>query len=169
MGDFTLLFDEPKVGSIVEAVDGDVLVLHDEAMAYELQEISAGVLVLAPLSGPTSLLAPLAGDQLVIAVTDDLEAITDTGEPAQLVISTIGPKGDKGEKGDTGDTGFNGAVIEVTTPAATWTLPVPPELGRTPLVAVYIDGHHVVADVVADASWVVVTMPEPMTGAVVLN
>lgn len=62
-----------------------------------------------------------------------------------------------------------GVEVVVSTPAATWTIPVPPEFGRTPAVMVFVADRFVIADVVADATTVTVTHPEPTSGSVVLN
>lgn len=54
------------------------------------------------------------------------------------------------------------------TPEAEWT--ITHGLGRRPLVAVYLaTGEEVEADVVSDATQVVVTFPSPTAGSVVLT
>lgn len=60
-----------------------------------------------------------------------------------------------------------GTEFVKATPAAEWT--ITHGLGRKPMVAVYLStGEEVEADVVSDATTVVVTFPTPVAGSVVL-
>lgn len=68
--------------------------------------------------------------------------------------------------GSSGDPGYE---YVQSTPLATWTIAVPGAMGRRPNVAVYIGGEMVESDVVADATQVVITFPEPVAGTAVLT
>lgn len=60
--------------------------------------------------------------------------------------------------------------IDVPAAAGTWTLQVPPALGRVPEVSVYLQsGEQVFADVVASATQVTVTFAAPTSGFVILT
>ncbi len=62
-----------------------------------------------------------------------------------------------------------GHVHHQSSPAASWHVPVPPELGRRPVVSVYLeDGELILTDVVATATDVYLTFPAPIAGYVVL-
>lgn len=61
-----------------------------------------------------------------------------------------------------------GAEFVKATPASEWT--ITHGLGRKPLVAIYLStGEEVEADVVSDATQVVITFPSPTAGSVVLT
>lgn len=62
-----------------------------------------------------------------------------------------------------------GHVHTQASAASSWHVPVPPELGRRPVVQVYLsDGELVWADVTASPTDVYVTFPAPYAGFVVL-
>lgn len=76
----------------------------------------------------------------------------------------------RGPRGHQGPPGVGvGVEVEQSTPAATWTIPVPPEFTRTPAVTVYVDGEQVITDISADTNNVTVQFPSPTAGIAVLN
>lgn len=68
--------------------------------------------------------------------------------------------------GSSGDPGYEFSQLS---PLATWTIPVPVEMGRRPNVAVYVAGEMVETDVTADSTQVVITFPTPVAGTAVLT
>lgn len=64
------------------------------------------------------------------------------------------------------ESGSDGASVNHPA-ASTWT--IPHTLGRIPVVAVYVDGHEVLADVSATDLAVTVTFPTPTAGTAVLT
>lgn len=68
--------------------------------------------------------------------------------------------------GVSGDPGYE--YVQAS-PLATWTIPVPVQMGRRPNVAVYVAGEMVETDVTADSTQVILTFPEPVAGTAVLT
>lgn len=84
--------------------------------------------------------------------------------PATASVAVVrGPRGPQGPPG----TGV-GTEIQQVTPAATWTIPIPPEFTRAPAVTVYVDGEQVITDISADNSNVTIQFPNPTAGIAVL-
>lgn len=84
--------------------------------------------------------------------------------PARAVV-VRGLKGDKGDPGASGSAAFEHTQ---STPSSSWAIDVPVEMGRTPNVAVYVEGRLVLADVEANPSTVSITFPAPVAGSAVL-
>lgn len=94
---------------------------------------------------------------------------TATVVPRQTWVE-VNDTGRQGPPGPPGSNGGDSATIEYeqTTPSADWSFAVPPQLNRTPNVAVYVDGRLVLADVQADSETVNISFPSPTVGSVVL-
>lgn len=81
-------------------------------------------------------------------------------DPITVVLPVPGPRGPAG-------TGAGGGLVhQQTTPSASWS--IPHQLGRLPVVDLYVAGELVEADVAADVSSVHVTFPTPTSGFAVL-
>lgn len=76
----------------------------------------------------------------------------------------------RGPRGLQGPPGVGvGVQVDQITPAATWTIPIPPEFTRTPAVDVYVDGEQVITDISADSNNVTIQFPGPTAGIAVLT
>lgn len=116
----------------------------------------------------THRIQPVMG-QATIAL-GELPDPTEVGKPTQVqvpaVLSVDGKTGHvTTAAGSAGGAGVEYAMPE---PRATWT--IPHKLGRRPVVSLYDDqGVEFDTDIVATASVVVVTFPEPTRGSAVLS
>lgn len=99
----------------------------------------------------------------------DLTKVAPLETPAPNLIVTKGDKGDKGDPGIPGPSGPAGAGFEFTqsAPSASWV--IPHSLGRRPVVAVFVNGAQVFADVTATTTSVSVAFVAPVTGVAVLT
>ena len=88
------------------------------------------------------------------------------GKCRTKAVVVRGPQGLQGFDGASGNFGFERIF---SAPSASWIIPVPPYFGRTPSVAVVVEGRSVIADVTADSSTVTVQHPEPTIGSVILT
>jgi len=111
---------------------------------------------------------PVLSDGTIVAARRPPRAPLAVKAPARIPKTAIvvrGPKGDTGPAGASGTAAFEHTQ---STPSASWSIDVPPSMGRTPNVAVYVDGRLVLADVEADSSTVNITFPSPVAGSAVL-
>lgn len=84
-------------------------------------------------------------------------------QPSLEVVAIGGPRGPAGS-------GSSSALEYIqASPSASWVIPVPPEMGRTPGVTVYVDGQEVMTDVFADQNSVNIVFDQPTTGSAVLT
>lgn len=56
-----------------------------------------------------------------------------------------------------------------STPSASWSIDIPPEMNRRPNVSIYVDDILVLSDVQANETSVNITFPSPVTGSAVLS
>lgn len=85
---------------------------------------------------------------------------------ADRIVVVRGPAGATGPAGS----GNSDAIEYVqSAPSASWIIPTPEAMGRTPSVAVYVGGQLVMTDVFANETNVNVVFSEPTTGSAVLT
>ena len=111
----------------------------------------------------------VTAEPVEVTVAGDPVEVTIAATPLAITVETIGAQGPRGPQGAAGAAGNLAFEHAQATPAATWTIAVPPEFGRRPVVGVYIADEAVFTDVVADASTVTITFPAPTSGTAVLT
>lgn len=111
---------------------------------------------------------PVLSNGAVLSVGVPQNAPSVVVRPPETPQKALVVRGGRGEQGVPGASGSAAFEHTQSAPSSSWAIDVPEEMGRTPNVAVYIDGRLVLADVEANPSTVNITFPAPIAGSVVL-